>query len=211
VRLIARLVGPGWLVRLGLLVSVAGMEAALAGSVIPTVYQDGSYVNDLSTEGTTGFVLGFGLLDDRPVTVDVYPTTTTLDEVFFAYFYKQTGTMTDLTIRWEKDGPLITALAPTEQYWYAPGVFLDRGEVASATVTSGESFYQVFLTFNQEVQWGRFDFLVWPAFNYPFATFSITFDPNGVEVGHAPIPAAALLMASALIGLGVYRARRRTA
>lgn len=168
----------------------------------------------INTKGTSTFGLEFPgngetnfslrLNDDWAVGVDLEPSVSAVDELFnIRLSTKGITALNDLTIRWEKGAGLNTASAPPASDWshFNSIVFTDRGYVDSASVSAGDTFYEVFLTFTSiYADFVQFDFL-WPGFNDPRSEFSMTFDPNGVAIVSTPIPGGIWLFGSGLIAL----------
>ncbi len=207
--------------RLGLFVVLAAVyccslwDPVMAATVTPSgmIQTDGAstFGHEFPGDGETNFSLR--LDDDSAVGVYLAPSPTSGDEFFnIRLSAKGMPLLQDLTIRWEKEGGLDTQSAPPEWQWshFNWIVFTDRGFVDTASVSTDENAYEVFLTFTTPyVNFVQFDFL-WPGFNDSRSEFTMLFDANGVDsVSHMPVPGGIWLLGSGIFALIGFRRRRR--
>ena len=187
---------------------------AMAATVTPSgiIQTEGAstFGYEFPGDGETNFSLR--LNDDSAVGVYLAPSPTASDELFdIRLSTKGMPLLQDLTIRWEKEGGLGTESAPPEWQWshFNWLVFTDRGFVDTASVSTDDTSYEVFLTFTTPyVNFVQFDFL-WPGFNDSRSEFTMFFDANGVDsVSHMPVPGAIWLLGSGIMVLIGLRRRR---
>ncbi len=187
------------------------MAATVTPSGVIETEGTSTFGHEFPGDGETNFSVR--LNDDSAVGVHLAPSPTAGDESFnIRLSTKEIPLLHDLTLRWEKASGLDAASAPPEWQWshFTWIVFTDRGFVETASVSTDETTYEVFLTFTSPyVNFVQFDFL-WPGFNDTRSEFSMYFDANGVDsVSHMPVPGGIWLLGSGIIALIGFRRRRR--